>query len=57
MSIFLISLTAGAVLLLTAVPGYLFIKCKVVGGKHFRVFKGTAFRLLTLPFDLRLFVD
>lgn len=30
MSIFLISLTAVAVLLLTAVPGYLFIKCKVV---------------------------
>ena len=31
MSIFLISLTAVLVLLLTAVPGYLFIKCKLVG--------------------------
>lgn len=30
MSIFLISLAAVAVLLLTAVPGYLFIKCKMV---------------------------
>ena len=30
MSVFLISLSAVAVLLLTAVPGYLFIKCKMV---------------------------